>query len=279
MGWAMAEMIGADPHQLAALSTRLTTFADQVEWVARDVGAVLAATPWHGYDADGFRSDWQSRLHGMVVAAAESARGCAAVVRRNADEQIAASQSDSAMALGAPGGGGRQSSDVGMIDQFSEWWKAVDSLDAANDIGKLLKLDTDLKWGVVAEAGDRLMKVFGKAIPVVGVTLGMIDLFQTVNNPASSTADIWNSAIQAGIGAIALFPPASLAMFGASLAFSVATAINPTIVEDTGRLIGDAAAAVGDGVADLAEDVGDAVDAAGAFISGGVNELAKRWPF
>lgn len=101
-------MTGADAGQLRLLAGRFEQTADALEQTQAALRSHLHASPWNGSDADRFRGDWDTSHRSALAGAALCLRDAAGTLRRNADEQTAASAADSASishaAAGSPSG-------------------------------------------------------------------------------------------------------------------------------------------------------------------------------
>ena len=79
--------LGADPEELERLAHRLHDAAGRLTSLGTGVGARLRRSPWHGPDAEAFRSRWQ---HHLAPALRDGAAGCRRAARdlhRHAAEQ------------------------------------------------------------------------------------------------------------------------------------------------------------------------------------------------
>lgn len=86
-------MYGADVEQLRAAAAQLSGGAGALENSARALHSLIGnGTYWRGPDADRFRAEWSSNSMRVVTMAVESLRKAADQLRRNADEQEAASR-------------------------------------------------------------------------------------------------------------------------------------------------------------------------------------------
>jgi uncharacterized protein YukE len=99
----MSGFIGADPADLDRLANSLASGASALDGLRLSLNSTLHSTPWHGARADAFRSEWESRhVHGIAhsVSALHDAER---VIRQNAQEQRAASDSTAGAITHVPG--------------------------------------------------------------------------------------------------------------------------------------------------------------------------------
>lgn len=83
---------GADVVELRALSERMSRSAGDLDRIANLLThQITATTAWVGPNAQRFRGDWSVSHRGTVTSSARALRDCASALRRNADEQAAAS--------------------------------------------------------------------------------------------------------------------------------------------------------------------------------------------
>jgi pimeloyl-ACP methyl ester carboxylesterase len=98
----MSEMIGADPDALDRLAAQFRDAAHRIDQLRTSIGTALNHSPWHGYDADGFRDDWRSQHVSVVAAAAAALSQASSILIRNAADQRRTSSAATG-ALGAAG--------------------------------------------------------------------------------------------------------------------------------------------------------------------------------
>lgn len=79
--------LGADPEQLERVAQQLRGAADRLTSMGTGVGARLRREPWHGPDAETFRSRWRHHLAPALRRGAEDCRRAARDLDRHAAEQ------------------------------------------------------------------------------------------------------------------------------------------------------------------------------------------------
>ena len=88
----MSQLVGANPDELDRLAARLDTASSSMRGIRSNISASVRRSPWHGWVADRFRSDWSSQ-HAVAMRSAEAFLDDAADrLRREATEQRAASR-------------------------------------------------------------------------------------------------------------------------------------------------------------------------------------------
>src|SRR4029453_10141589 len=93
-------LVGADVEDLRRLSAVMDSEAEKITNLQRQLSTMIQnGHYWRGNDAEQFRSQWNSDLHGRLAAAALCLKTNARALRLNAEQQEQAS-------LGLPGGGG-----------------------------------------------------------------------------------------------------------------------------------------------------------------------------
>lgn len=93
-------LVGADVEDLRRLSAVMDSEAEKISNLQRQLSTMIQnGHYWRGNDAEQFRSQWNSDLHGRLAAAALCLKTNARTLRLNAEQQEQAS-------LGLPGGGG-----------------------------------------------------------------------------------------------------------------------------------------------------------------------------
>lgn len=114
---------GADPDALRATAAQFVRAAEVLRTVQGSVSGVVSnAAIWRGPDALRFRSEWEARGIASLNAAIGSLNGAAESLRRNAEEQVSASQ-----VTGDSGPAGRHAPDAcydsapnGLHDMWTE---------------------------------------------------------------------------------------------------------------------------------------------------------------
>lgn len=95
---------GADAHQLREAARRFQEAADRLQSSVKSLSAITGnPAVWRGPDADRFRSEWSAQSVRGLNNATQALREGADALRRNADEQEAASRADGAGAAGSTG--------------------------------------------------------------------------------------------------------------------------------------------------------------------------------
>lgn len=102
----MSNMYGADVVQLRNLAARFEQVAGQLDTARSGVGHLVQANPWHGPEADRFRSQWAGSHSARLAGAARTLRDGASVLRANADAQERTSAVDGTTAPGSSSGSG-----------------------------------------------------------------------------------------------------------------------------------------------------------------------------
>ncbi|MGV8908705.1 MAG: hypothetical protein ACOH1Y_06965 [Propionicimonas sp.] len=88
----VGNVYGADVVELRALSERMSRSAADLDRIVNLLThQITATTAWAGPTAQRFRGDWSGSHRAAVASSARALRDCAAALRRNADEQAAAS--------------------------------------------------------------------------------------------------------------------------------------------------------------------------------------------
>lgn len=328
----MVYLVGADPVQLDALGIKMTVAADRLESIRTGIGALLAHSHWEGRDADDFRHLWHHQLAPRLHNAAVTTRAGATTVRANAQQQRDAS------GVGAAGDRALfQNPSAGGAHPLEPLFDAKDRFDpvltALGGLGFLASSLSDIAAGkipllkAVAPAlhkwpaglqnfvvrdlteSSGLVKAVGVGGELAGAALNGallgLDVVELAYRLATDPdgAQTYNTGVEvllgiAGVVAIGC-PPALLIVGGASLAFSVATAINPNLTKDIVHGVGGAFEAAWGGAGDLvklhgqaaevvvgaagdvaqaaigaaADRINDAADMANDVISGGLNSV------
>lgn len=95
---------GADAHQLRETARRFQEAADRLQSSVKSLTAITGnAAVWRGPDADRFRSEWNAQSVRGLNNATQALRDGAEALRRNADEQEAASRVDGVVSPGSTG--------------------------------------------------------------------------------------------------------------------------------------------------------------------------------
>jgi len=89
----MASFTGMDIGAVRTLASQLSAKADEIDAIANGLSSQLDGVQWVGFDADSFRSDWQSthriQLHNVATALRDASTRATA----NATQQEQASAS------------------------------------------------------------------------------------------------------------------------------------------------------------------------------------------
>ncbi len=93
-------MVGADADELDRIAEQLANEARRLEELAAQLGHQLNAAPWKGSDSERFRHEWNMVHTKRVREAGGFLRAGGDTLRRNADEQRTASNSDGLVANG-----------------------------------------------------------------------------------------------------------------------------------------------------------------------------------
>lgn len=97
-----AAVWGNDAEALQRLAQAMANAASAMDNLRARLSSQLQHCPWHGSDAESFVQDWANRLAPSLAKAVQSLRDTEHVLRRNAQEQVAASAASGATAaLGA----------------------------------------------------------------------------------------------------------------------------------------------------------------------------------
>lgn len=309
----MGQFVGADPEQLDALGAQMGSAADRLESIRQQIGFWLDSSPWHGSDADEFRSDWQHRLQHMLHTAATIALDGAAGVRRNAQQQREASDLGGGATGGAGGGiawaglfggvlgavggglatlldvGGKIEflSEVGRYQTLPAYLKALRA--GGSEFAGLKQLFTTAKGGVVGAFGD-----YVQGLQETGRAAKNLDIAGLVPALGKKVLPVASLAFDTGTAAAA-FMPGSNASTAAKVhaggdvvfdALSIATTEAPPVslaidgaklVFDLGmenpKLFMSAARTVASVAVDTAGIEIGATEAVGTAVSGGVQAL------
>ena len=107
-------LVGADVEDLRRLSAVMDSEAEKITNLQRQLSTMIQnGHYWRGNDAEQFRSQWNSDLHGRLAAAALCLKTNARALRLNAEQQEQAS-------LGLPGGGASGGGGVSGVSGVSE---------------------------------------------------------------------------------------------------------------------------------------------------------------
>jgi pimeloyl-ACP methyl ester carboxylesterase len=103
-------VVGADAEQLRTTAKQLNQAADRLQSSVRSLTTLVSnASMWRGPDSDQFRSEWKGQSAHAINAAVDKLRAGAEALRRNADQQEAASRGETG-AISGPGGVSTRSS-------------------------------------------------------------------------------------------------------------------------------------------------------------------------
>ncbi len=83
---------GSDPEELETLAVRFGTVADEIDTIVGDLQKLARETPWHGPDAERFRTRLTNELGPKARSSAGLVRDAAHDLKRNAADQRAASE-------------------------------------------------------------------------------------------------------------------------------------------------------------------------------------------
>jgi uncharacterized protein YukE len=87
----MVSFTGMDIPAVRTLATQLSAKADEIESIANTLSSQLDGVQWIGFDADGFRNDWQSTHRTQLHAVATALRDASTRATANANQQEQAS--------------------------------------------------------------------------------------------------------------------------------------------------------------------------------------------
>lgn len=117
--------VGADVDQMRAAAKRLTEAADQLQSSVKGLNTVVSnPSIWRGNDAEQFRSEWKSQSVGSMNSAISALRSGADALRRNADQQEAASRADGG-AMTASNGGAASECYEQSANGLTDLWKEI----------------------------------------------------------------------------------------------------------------------------------------------------------
>lgn len=288
-------LYGADIEQLRALSKSLGQSGTRLKNVESTVNSLVQSAAWKGVDGDTFRSDWTGSLRPMLNRASESLGSQSKVLLAHASEQEKASSSGggqtSSPAPGTPAPSSSSSPAEGRNwgDAFTdpnyehapsgvEWllekWGADDGSGASKITSALQFVADKFSWNIdlaKVEAGTSKffdsMKVVGKGLVVLGMSLGVLDIMSGYENRdpfrVADGAVGGGLALAAGIAAATgVGLPVAAAIGGAGLLWGLASMASGDV--PVTKRIWDFGAGVVGGVKDLAD---------GAV--GGVKDLAE----
>ena len=87
----MASFTGMDIGAVRTLASQLSAKADEIDAIANGLSSQLDGVQWVGFDADGFRGDWQSTHRTQLHAVATALRDASTRATANANQQEQAS--------------------------------------------------------------------------------------------------------------------------------------------------------------------------------------------
>lgn len=96
---------GADVAQLRQLAKEMDRSAGKLTQLGQMLGSIIAGAPWKGSDGERFRHEWNSSHLKMLRSTAAGMQEASRTLRKNADEQAAASTGGGGSGSG-PGGPG-----------------------------------------------------------------------------------------------------------------------------------------------------------------------------
>ena len=80
-------MIGMDVQQVRELATQFGAKADAIDDIITEITNRLNSTEWKGFDADQFRTDWNTNLTNDLRKVANALRTAQQQANRNAQDQ------------------------------------------------------------------------------------------------------------------------------------------------------------------------------------------------
>lgn len=180
----MVSMSGADAEALDALAQRLEAVSIRLVTRERLLGRSIHASPWEGRGADRFRSQWSNEHSRSLIDASAFLRSGSDVLRRNAEEQRAASESGGGMirlstpSTPAPSAAGDPADELrklleGMGLSVEQVKALLDKLGTAVEV--LEKINKILE----NEALQQFLDKAGSALGVVDGVLDMVSDFLT----------------------------------------------------------------------------------------------------
>ena len=89
----MAGFTGMDVAALRTLASQLSAKADEIDSIANGLSSQLDGVQWVGFDADGFRNDWQTTHRTQLHAVSTALRDASSRATANANQQEEASAS------------------------------------------------------------------------------------------------------------------------------------------------------------------------------------------
>lgn len=98
----MAEMWGADPEELAALSRAMVSASDRVNQLTRELNQRMHDDVWRGPDAARARAQWDSTHRPALQSVASALHSAGGALSKQAAEQRDASSAGGGTGLGAP---------------------------------------------------------------------------------------------------------------------------------------------------------------------------------
>lgn len=273
-------MIGADVAQMRDLAKTMTLSGRQLDNVSKSLHTAVSQTGWHGPDSDKFRQQWATRLRPVLRSAGASIEEASKLLSAQADEQETASADTGG---GAPNGqpdspsADKDWSDVftdpnyqhapGGIQFMMDKFFGADGAATAGMVNALKFAADKFGWNLsLADLKTQMPKLFtamkwaGRALGVVGVFLGGLDIWSGIENKdpfrvadGSISAALSIAAIAAtatGVGA-----PVGIAIGAVGLVWGIASMISGDV--PLTKRIWDGGAAVVGGIKDAANAVGD----------------------
>lgn len=277
----MGQLLGADPDELRELGGRMGSSADRVDHVMANITALLSTSRWEGGDGERFRSVWNGRLRGLLMAASASMRECGKTLLENVAQQEDASRGDGGTSRGKDDSAPLETV-LGVVTVLSDLAgvasKVPDKLVAG--LPKLVRGiafdDVDVpKWA--STAFDRV----GFGLGLVSTALDVKKAFDAEPGTKDATTkwvDVAFDGAATVVGALEFvpFPPLEL---GAAIGLTVIDAahLGYDIVQDHPELPGQIAQGAEKVTETVVSVVGNAgktaVDAAESVISGGVHAV------
>ncbi|OBF29130.1 WXG100 family type VII secretion target [Mycobacterium sp. ACS4331] len=126
--------VGADVEQLRATSKQFTQAVEKLQSAVKGLNTIASnQSIWRGRDADQFRAEWKAQSLTSLNAAIKALQNGADALRRNADQQEAASRADGGAMTGVLDGTGTNAKNGAAPNGASELYKTLRTMDDSYD--------------------------------------------------------------------------------------------------------------------------------------------------
>ena len=148
--WILTMISGANPDQLDALAGQFRSAATLLAAAEKQLSAKLVSSPWRGAKADRFRADWSRRYRRDLAAARQFLATGETALRRNAQEQRAASNSRGGATSASAGAvhfaaaialGGVLARSYSAANQFKDAWETKGFVQTVYKGRRILQMD------------------------------------------------------------------------------------------------------------------------------------------